>query len=367
MVTSTLIAPEEMHAGGKASNRALAYIAHGEKLTTGEMGNHINFLFGEIFGTIYDLSTVIILWFAGASAMAGLLNLVPQYLPRYGMAPEWTRAFRPLVIVFTAINLFVTWEFDASVTAQGAAYATGVLVLMSSACVATLIDRWRQSRFRFWPLRVNWPYALITAVFIYTTAANIYEKPTGLKIASFFILAVVVLSMVSRYFRSTELRLQGIDFVNEQSRFLWDSMKILEFPVLVPHRPGGRSLKEKEGIIRKEHRLGPEVPIVFMQVNLGDTSDFNQTPLVEVTQEDGAFIIRVERCASIPHTIAALAMELSQVGSPPEIHFGWSNENPMAANLDFLLFGEGNVPWRVRELILENEPRPERQPRVVIG
>ena len=367
LVTSTLIAPEDLRRGGHAANRALAFIAHGDKLASGNPATVINPIFGEWFGTLYDISTVVILWFAGASAMVGLLNLVPQYLPRYGMAPEWTRALRPLIVIFTAINLYVTWQFEASVEAQGAAYATGVLVLMSSACLATLIDRWRRSRFRFWVFRVHWPYATITAVFFYTTFANIYEHPTGLVIASWFILAIVVLSIVSRFYRSKELRLQGFDFVNEQSRFLWDSMKMLEFPVLVPHRPGGRSLQEKEVQIRKEHRLGPEVPIVFIEANLGDTSDFYQTPVIEVVQDEGCFILRVQKCASVAHSIAALALELSKVGNPPEIHFGWSNENPMTANIGFLLFGEGNVPWMVRELIEDAEPNPERQPRVIIG
>lgn len=368
LVISTLIEPQQLLGSSEpgapkplAKDRALAYLAHGETAPL-----IISPIFGEVFGTIYDISTIVILWFAGASAMAGLLNLVPQYLPRYGMAPEWGRAIRPLVLLFTAVNLVVTWLFNASVSAQGGAYATGVLVLMSSACVAAVIDRWRAGS-GHWLLRTPWYFAGVTVVFVYTTVANMVEKPDGLKIASWFILAIIVSSVVSRLVRSTELRFAGFRFKDDHSKFLWQSLEFLEFPVLVPHRPGARGLALKEEIIRREHRLTPDVPVVFIEAHLGDASDFVHEPEMEVTQDEGRFILRVTRCASIAHTIAALALELSKVGKPPEIHFGWSNESPMAANLDFLLFGEGNVPWMVRELIRRAEPDPERQPRVIIG
>jgi hypothetical protein len=360
MVTATLISPEALHHGGPAADRALAYIAHGETEVI------ICPFFGEVFGTIYDLSTIVILSFAGMSAMAGLLNLVPQYLPRYGMAPEWARAIRPLVILFTLANLLVTWIFNADVASQGGAYATGVLVLISSACIATVIDVYR-NRAGHWITRMPWLYLLITVVFIYTTITNMVERPDGIKIASWFILAIIISSFASRMKRTTELRFIGFEFVDLSSKFLWDSLKHLEFPVLVPHRPGRRGLREKEAIIRERHRLGPDVPIVFIEAELGDPSEFQQMPLMEIADEDGRFIVSVTRCNSIAHVIASIALELSRVGKPPEIHFGWNDEDPLAAAIGFFLFGEGNVPVRVRELIRKAEREHDRQPNVFVG
>ncbi|HZA36093.1 MAG TPA: hypothetical protein VE505_14250, partial [Vicinamibacterales bacterium] len=199
IVTTLLIPGEEFQQGGEAHGRALAYIAHAR--------------LGHVFGTIYDISTVTILWFAGASAMVGLLNLVPKYLPRYGMAPEWARANRPLVLIFTAVTFVVTILFKADVEAQGGAYATGVLVLMGSAALAVTLDAARRGR--------AWAgYLLLTLIFGYTTAVNIREQPNGIKIASIFILGIVFTSLVSRVMRSTELRVQGVEADEVAEAFL---------------------------------------------------------------------------------------------------------------------------------------------------
>ena len=217
IVTATMIPGVDLRAGGPADGRALAYLAHRD--------------FGEVFGTLYDLSTIAILWFAGSSAMAGLLNLVPRYLPRYGMAPDWARASRPLVIVITAIGFLVTIAFDANVNAQGGAYATGVLVLMTSAAIAVTIAI---RKGRAW-------FSLITLVFVYTTVVNIIERPEGIQIASLFIIAIISASLVSRVLRSTEVRIESVEYDAIAGRFLTDAIDRHRPVRIIASRPNGGS------------------------------------------------------------------------------------------------------------------------------
>lgn len=184
-ITSVLIPAAEFEHGGKAQGRALAYIAHS--------------YLGELFGTAYDISTILILWFAGASAMAGLLNIVPRYLPRYGMAPNWARATRPLVMIISVICFVITYIFEANVEAQGGAYATGVLVLMTSAAIAVSISAWVRNE------GTKWIFIFIALVFTYTTIILSYRTPKlafeasviDVKILHRLIKALTLLNMVA--------------------------------------------------------------------------------------------------------------------------------------------------------------------------
>lgn len=347
IVTTLFIPPAQFQPGGEAYGRALAYLAH----------THLGFA----FGTLYDISTISILWFAGASAMVGLLNLVPRYLPRYGMAPDWARASRPLVLLFTAITFAVTILFKADVNAQGAAYATGVLVLMGSGALAVTLWAWRQSG-------VWVGYLLLTLIFIYTTVVNIEEQPQGLRIAGIFIVGIVISSLVSRVLRSTELRVHAVEADEMVSRFLHDAAGN---PVrIIANRPDSGLPEEYEHKLREaweSHHLPADQNVLFLEVRPGDVSDFS-----DVLTVTGAMVDRhrVLRCVSpaIPNAIAALLLYVrDKTGNIPHAYFGWTEGNPIAYLMKYLAFGEGDTAPVTREVLRQAEPDAERRPRIHVG
>ncbi|SEI79669.1 hypothetical protein SAMN04487917_102459 [Arthrobacter sp. yr096] len=347
--TVMLIPAAEFESGGKAEGRALAYLAH-------------KFL-GDGFGTVYDISTIAILWFAGASAMAGLLNLVPRYLPRYGMAPAWARALRPLVLVFTVIAFIVTIIFQADVNAQGGAYATGVLVLITSASIAvTLSARRRKQRAQVIG------FGLISLVFIYTTVVNSIERPDGLKIAALFILGIMVVSFISRMRRAFELRATHIKMDEKALEF---TANAADGPVrIIAHEPKHLSAsryRDKLQHAQQANHLPVDCDAVFIEVIVDDSSDFEQELQVVGKLRHGFKILEVHS-NNVPNTVAAVLLHIRDVtGFMPHIYFRWTEGNPISNLSKFLFFGEGEIAPVTREVLREAEPDITRRPWVHVG
>jgi hypothetical protein len=349
VVTSMLI-PQEAWDSGEAGSRALAWVAHD--------------LLGDAFGTVYDISTISILWFAGASAMAGLLHIVPKYLPRDGMAPDWTRTTRTLVLVFGLVAVAVTVIFRADVEAQGGAYATGVLVMITSAAFAVSLAMREHGRRRLFPA-----FVAITAVFLYTTVVNVFERPDGIRIATFFIGAIVVTSLVSRVWRSTELRAERVVFDEEALRFIRQSAEM--GPVrLIANHPDERTPREyllKERGEREASHIPYHGKLLFLEVVVTDASDFAGEIRVNGEQVGPYRVLRVHS-SSVPNAIAATLLAIRDMtGERPHAYFGWTEGNPLRYLARFILFGEGDIAPVTHEILRRGVPDPARRPAVHVG
>nr|WP_255523846.1 amino acid transporter [Terrabacter sp. MAHUQ-38] len=351
LVTTLLIPHELFEPGGEANGRALAYLAHE--------------LFGDAFGSVYDAATIGILWFAGASAMAGLLNIVPRYLPRYGMAPDWARSTRPLVLVLSFIAAVVTLAFGASVDQQAGAYATGVLALMTSAAIAVFLAELRRGH-----RGTAVFFAGVSAVFVYTFAVTIVDRPEGLLIAGVFIALIVVISVWSRIARSTELRVLQVVY-DDGARAMLDDAAAGPQPMrfIANKRQAGdrEEYREKSLEIRMFNHLNARQSTIFLEVEISDASDFETTVLVTSEVVGGHRVLRATG-PSVPNVLAAVLLDVrDRVSKPPHAYFEWSQKAPGQNVLRFLIAGEGDVPPLVHEILRRAEPEESRRPHIHVG
>jgi len=350
-ITTVLIPPAEFEDGGAASGRALAFLAH-ENI-------------GEGFGTVYDVSSVLILWFAGASAMAGLINIVPRYLPGYGMAPEWGRAVRPVVLVYTAVSILLTVVFDADVNAQAGAYATGILAMMVSGAVAVAIWSVRHGR-----RGAGIGFGVLTVVLLYALVENELEKPEGIMISGAFIAGIIVISLVSRVTRTTELRADRITLDDTARRFITESLSHDGHLNLIANQRQAGDKAEYDAKEAEQRGMNP-VPgatdILFLEIDVVDPSEFSDELRVRGVEVGGHRIMRTESPA-VPNAIAAILLALRDAtGVRPHAHFEWAEGNPLGHLFRYLLLGRGDTPPVVREIIRENEPDPARRPGIHVG
>jgi hypothetical protein len=235
-------------------------------------------------------------------------------------------------------------------------------VLLTSAALATAIHARKHHG-------AVWGFGTITVVFAYTTVVNMVERPDGLKIASFFILAIIASSLTSRVLRSTELRIKHVNF--DEAAGSWLASLTAPTVRVIANRPdkgieAEYAAKWREA--RSSHHIESLNNVLFLEVQPGDASEFVDDVLDVAGVQIGPY--RVLRCKSpaVPNAIAALLLHVRDAtGRVPHAYFGWTEGNPIAYLLKFMAFGEGDTAPVTREVLRQIEPDPQWRPRIHLG
>jgi len=212
-------------------------------------------------------------------------------------------------------------------------------------------------------------FAVVTLIFAYALIENVIEKPDGIVISLAFIAGIIVISLISRLARATELRADDIDFDDTAAVFIAGCTDQGELHVIANKRQAGdlAEYRDKELEQRTLNPIPDSCPIVFLEVDVTDPSDFAQELHVQGVEVDGYRVLRAHSPA-VPNALAAIMLRIrDETGMRPHLHFQWSEGNPLAHLVRFVLLGQGETAPVTREILRQAEKDLTRRPVVHVG
>jgi hypothetical protein len=191
--------------------------------------------------------------------------------------------------------------------------------------------------------------------------ANVVERTEGVLIAGCFILFILTVSGVSRYWRATELRVGGHRFADAESERLWN-MLVDKKVNMVPIRSLGVQWRtDRTAKLRKHYKV--EGPLTFVNMNLLDNRSEFLSPLeITVRLEDGDYLVQASQAVATANAVAYL----SELLHPAAIYLGLSRLNLMRQSFRYFLLGEretGLMGYTILQLFINGSRQELRRER----